>query len=95
MAWYKDMWCVLTVIELPDKAKPLAVLSIHRTKEDAKKLAGNLVQNDRWPTTTRLMKYTRNMYTLKIGDILCGHEIDGILNYFERELNIDVVREKV
>lgn len=95
MAWSKDVWCLLTVVELPDVFKPLVALSIHRTKGEAQVLSSRLTRNGRWPATTRLMKYTRNMRDLKIGDILCGHKIDVILNYFERELNNDAVWQEI
>lgn len=95
MAWYKDVWCLLTVVELPDDVKPLTVLSIHRTKQEARILSSRLIRNGRWSATTRLMKYTRNIQNLKIGDILCCHKIDVILNYFEREQNSDAVREEI
>lgn len=95
MAWSKDVWCLLTVIEIPDELKPLVVLSIHRTKEDARLLSSRLVRNGHWPATTRLMKYTRYIRDLKEGDVLCCHKIDIILNYFERELNNHAVGEEV
>lgn len=95
MAWYKDVWCLLTVVELPDDAKPLVVLSIHRNKVEARTLSSRLVRNGRWPATTRLMKYTRNICDLKEGDVLHCHKIDMILNYFERELDSDAIREEV
>lgn len=94
MAWSKDVWCVLTVINLPDEYKPLVVLSIHRTKKDAATFASGLETNDRWPTTTRLMKYTRYIRDLKVGDVLCCRKIDIILNYFERRLNGNDIREE-
>ena len=95
MAWYKDVWCLLTVVELPDDVKPLTVLSIHRTKGEARTLSSRLVRNGRWPATTRLMKYTRYIRDLREGDILCCYKIDMILNYFERELDSDAIREEV
>lgn len=95
MAWYKDVWCLLTVVELPDDVKPLVVLSIHRTKGEARTLSSRLVRNGRWPATTRLMKYTRYIRDLRVGDVLCCHKIDMILNYFERELDSDAIREEV
>lgn len=95
MAWYKDVWCLLTVVELPDDVKPLVVLSIHRTKGEARTLSSRLVRNGRWPATTRLMKYTRYIRDLREGDVLCCHQIDMILNYFERELDSDAIREEV
>lgn len=95
MAWSKDVWCLLTVIELPGTYKPLVVLSIHRTKREAQTLSMRLVRNGRWPATTRLMKYTRYIRDLKEGDVLCCHKIDMILNYYERELDDNAVREEV
>ena len=95
MAWYKDVWCLLTVIELPDDIKPLVVLSIHRTKGEARTLSSRLVRNGRWPATTRLMKYTRHIRDLREGDVLHCHKINMILNYFERELDSDAIREEV
>jgi hypothetical protein len=95
MAWSKDVWCLLTVIKLPDELKPLVVLSIHRNKGEAQMLSSRLVRNGRWPATTRLMKYTRYIRDLMEGDVLCCHKIDMILNYYERECNIDVVREVI
>nr|DAO74986.1 MAG TPA: hypothetical protein [Caudoviricetes sp.] len=95
MAWYKDVWCLLTVVELPDDVKPLVVLSIHRTKGEARTLSSRLVRNGRWPATTRLMKYTRYIRDLREGDVLCCHKINTILNYFERELDSDAIREEV
>ena len=95
MAWSKDVWCLLTVVELPDDIKPLVVLSIHRTKGEARTFSSRLVRNGRWPATTRLMKYTRYIRDLREGDVLCCHKIDMILNYFERNLDSDVIREEV
>ena len=95
MAWSKDVWCLLTVVELPDSVKPLVVLSIHRTKGEARTLSSRLVRNGRWPATTRLMKYTRYIRDLRAGDVLCCHKIDTILNYFEREHDNDAIREEV
>ena len=86
MAWSKDVWCVLTVIKFPDGGAPYVVLSIHRDKAEAQRLADRLADNERWPTTARLMKYTRYIRDLKNGDVLCCHEIDMILNYFERRV---------
>lgn len=85
MAWSKDAWCVLSVIKFNDIFAPCVVLSIHRTKEDAQALADDLSSDTYWPTTTRLMKYTRNIRDLKEGDILCCRKIDVILNYLERD----------
>lgn len=93
MAWYKDVWCVVSAIKFNEGFRPVGVLSIHRTKQEAETLASNLTKNNRWPTTTRLMKYTRYIRDLKKGDVVCCHKIDIILNYFERDL--DAVREEV
>ena len=95
MAWSKDVWCVLSVIKLAEKSEPLVVLSIHRNKAEAKELVSRLTDNQRWSTTARLMKYTRYIRDLKEGDVLCCHEIDMIINYFEREKNCDAVRKEV
>lgn len=92
MAWSKDAWCVLTVIKFTEEFAPCVVLSIHRTKKDAEELANAMSQEDHWPTTTRLMKYTRYIRGLKEGDILCCHKIDIILNYLERDR--DAVRKE-
>ena len=92
MAWSKDVWCVLTAIKVDNDSLPIGVLSVHRTKADAEKLASNLVKNDRWPTTTRLMKYTRYIRDLRKGDVLCCHKIDVIMNYLERDQ--DAVRKE-
>lgn len=86
MAWSKDVWCVLTAIKFADEFKPFVVLSIHRNKAEAQELVSRLSENERWPTTTQLMKYTRYIRDLKEGDVLCCHKIDMIINYFEREL---------
>ena len=95
MAWSKDVWCVLSVIKFADEYAPFVVLSIHRNKADAQELVNRLTDSERWPTTTRLMKYTRYIRDLKRGDVLCCHKIDMILNYFEREQNCDVIRKEV
>lgn len=95
MAWSKDVWCVLSVIKLAEGSAPLVVLSIHRNKAEAQELVNRLSNDERWPTTTRLMKYTRYIRDLKEGDVLCCHKIDMIVNYFEREQNRDVIREEV
>ena len=87
MAWSKDAWCVLSVIKFNDIFAPCVVLSIHRTKAEALGLASENSQDKRWPTTTRLMKYTRNIRDLKEGDVLCCHKIDVILNYLEMDHN--------
>lgn len=93
MAWSKDVWCVVSAIKFNEGFPPVGVLSIHRTKREAETLASNLTKNDRWPTTARLMKYTRYIRDLKKGDVVCCHKIDMILNYFERDS--DAVREEV
>lgn len=85
MAWSRHTWCVLTTIEFDDAFEPYVVLSIHRTKEEAQALANDLSGDTRWPTTTRLMKYTRYIRDLKKGDVLCCRKIDMILNYLERD----------
>lgn len=89
----KDAWCVLTVIKFTEVFTPCVVLSIHRTKKDAEELANAMSKDDYWPTTTRLMKYTRRIRGLKEGDVLCCHKIDVILNYLERDR--DAVRKEV
>lgn len=85
MAWSKDVWCVLTAIKFADEFTPFVVLSIHRDKAEAQELVSRLSKNERWPTNTRLMKYTRYIRDLKAGDVLCCHKIDTIVNYFEKE----------
>lgn len=95
MAWSKDVWCVLSIIEVAEESAPLVVLSIHRNKAEAQELVDSLSDNKRWPTTARLMKYTRYIRDLREGDVLCCHEIDTIINYFEREKNCDVSRKEV
>lgn len=95
MAWSKDVWCVLTVIQFADEFAPFVVLSIHRNKAEAQELVSRLSDNERWPTTTRLMKYTRYIRDLKEGDVLCCYKIDLIINYFEREQNRDDIRKEV
>ena len=95
MAWSKDAWCVLSVIKFREYFAPCVVLSIHESKEDAQSLVDGLSMDDRWSTTTRLMKYNRHIRDLKEGHILCGHRIDMILNYYERERNSDVVRKVI
>ena len=95
MAWSKDVWCVLSAIKLAEASAPLVVLSIHRNKAEAQELVSRLTDNKRWPTTTRLMKYTRYIRDIKRGDVLCCHKIDVIVNYFEREQNRDAVRKEV
>lgn len=94
MAWSKDVWCVLSVIELAEEPEPLVVLSIHRNKAEAQELVNRLTDSRRWPTTTRLMKYTRYIRDLKEGDVLCCHKINMIINYFEKEQNCDAVRKE-
>lgn len=95
MAWSKDVWCVLTAIKFADEFAPFVVLSIHRNKAEAQELVSRLTDSERWPTTTRLMKYTRYIRDLKESDVLCCHKIDMIINYFEREAIGDVIREEV
>lgn len=95
MAWSKDVWCVLSVIRLTEGLAPLVVLSIHRNKAEAQELVDRLTDNERWPTTTRLMKYTRYIRDLRAGDVLCCHRIDTIVNYFEREQNCDDIRKEI
>lgn len=95
MAWSKDVWCVLTAIKFADEFEPFVVLSMHRDKAEAQELVSQLSDNERWPTTTRLMKYTRYIRDLKEGDVLCCHKIDVIINYFERERNCDAIRKEV
>lgn len=93
MAWSKDVWCVMSAIKFYDDHPPIGVLSIHRDKVEAETLVSNLTKNDRYPTTARLMKYTRNIRDLKKGDVLCGCIIDIVLNYLERDR--DAVGEEV
>ena len=95
MAWSKDVWCVLSAIKLAEGSAPLVVLSIHRDKAEAQELVDRLTDSKRWPTTTRLMKYTRYIRDIKKGDILCCHKIDMIINYFERDRNCDAIRKEV
>lgn len=91
MAWYSDAWCVLTTIKFSEPFEPCVVLSIHCTEADARALIDSLTEDDHWPTTTRLIKCNRNISGLKEGDILCGHKIDMILNYYERDRDSDDV----
>lgn len=95
MAWSKDVWCVLSVIKFEEQFKPYVVLSIHPNKTEAQSLVLRLSENERWLTTIRLIKYNRHIRDLKEGDILCGYELDVVLNYYEREHNSDVVREVI
>lgn len=95
MAWSKDVWCVLSVIKLTEESAPFVVLSIHRNNAEAQELVSRLTDNKRWPTTTRLMKYTRYIRDLREGDVLCCYKIDMIVNYFERGQNCDAVRKEV
>ena len=85
MAWSKDVWCVVSSIKFDEGFRPVGVLSIHRTKQEAGALVSNLTKNDRWPTTARLMKYTRYIRDLKKGDVVCCQKIDIVLNYMERD----------
>lgn len=93
MAWSKDVWCVVSSIKFDEGFRPVGVLSIHRTKQEAGTLVSNLTKNDRWPTTARLMKYTRYIRDLKKGDVVCCQKIDIVLNYLERDQ--DAVRQEV
>ena len=95
MAWSKDVWCVLTVIKFDGPYEPYVVLSIHPTKAEAQSLVLRLSEDQRWFTSTRLMKYNRHIRDLKEGDIICGYKLDVVLNYYERECNSDVVREVI
>lgn len=95
MARSKDAWCVLSVIKFTEYFAPCVVLSVHQDKDYAQFLVERLSEDERWPTKTRLIKYDRNISRLKEGDILCGHKIDVILNYYERDLNSDVVRKVI
>lgn len=88
-------WCVLSIIKLAEESEPLVVLSIHRNKAEAQELVDRLTDNRRWPTTTRLMKYTRYIRDLRRGDVLCCHEIDMIINYLERDQNYDAIRKEI
>ena len=83
----------MSAIKFNEGFPPVGVLSIHQTKLDAEALVSNLTKNDRWPTTARLMKYTRYIRDLKKGDVVCCHKIDIVLNYLER--NRDAIREEV
>lgn len=85
MAWSKDVWCVVSSIKFDEGFRPVGVLSIHRTKQEAEALVSNLTKNDRWPTTARLMRYTRYIRDLKKGDVVCCQKIDTVLNYLERD----------
>ena len=93
MAWSKDVWCVMSAIKFDEGFRPVGVLSIHRTKREAEALVSDLTKNDRWPTTTRLMKYTRYIRDLKKGDVVCCHKIDIVLNYLERDR--DAIRKEI
>lgn len=95
MASYKDVWCVLSVIKFTEYFAPCVVLSVHQDKEHAQQLVDELSLDERWPTTARLIKYDRNIRGLKEGDILCGHKIDVIVNYYERDHNNDAVRKVI
>lgn len=95
MAWYKDVWCVLSAIKFEDQFEPYVVLSIHPDKAEAQSLVLRLSEDERWLTTVRLIKYNRHIRDLKEGDILCGYKIDVILNYYERDRNSDVVRKVI
>ena len=95
MASYKGVWCVLSVIKFAEYFDPCVVLSIHQDKVHAQQLVDELSVDERWPTTARPIKYDRNISELKEGDILCGHKIDIIVNYYERDLNKDAVRKVI
>ena len=95
MASYKDVWCVLSAIKFTEYFDSCVVLSVHQDKEHAQQLVDELSLDERWPTTARLIKYDRNIRGLKEGDILCGHKIDVIVNYYERDRNNDVVRKGI
>ena len=75
----------MSAIKFNEGFRPVGVLSIHQTKQDAEALVSNLTKNDRWPTTARLMKYTRYIRDLKKGDVVCCQKIDIVLNYLERD----------
>ena len=75
----------MSAIKFNEGFRPVGVLSIHRTKREAEALVSNLTTNDRWPTTARLMKYTRDIRDLKKGDVVCCQKIDIVLNYLERD----------
>lgn len=95
MAWSKDVWCVLSVIKFDEQFEPYVVLSIHPNKAEAQSLVCRLSEDERWSTTVRLIKYDRNISDLKEGDILCGHKLSVIINYYERDRNSDAVREVI
>lgn len=95
MAWSKDVWCVLSVIKFDEQFEPYVVLSIHPNKAEAQSLVLRLSEDERWSTTVRLIKYDRNISDLKEGDILCGHKLSVIVNYYERDRNSDAVRKVI
>lgn len=95
MAWSKDVWCVLSVIKFDEQFEPYVVLSIHPNKAEAQSLVLRLSEDERWLTTVRLIKYDRNISDLKEGDILCGHKLSVIINYYERDRNSDAVRKVI
>ena len=77
-------WCVVCRIgSIGDD--PKTTVAFYKTQDEANEAAA----------TTRLMKYTRYIRDLREGDVLCCHKIDMILNYFERELDSDAIREEV
>ena len=84
MALTKDFWCVLSVIKFDGPFEPYVALSIHPNKADAQSLVLRFSKNERWLTTTRLMKYNRNIGELKEGDILCGYKLNSILSLYEK-----------
>ena len=71
------------------------VLSIHPNKAEAQSVVLRLSEDNRWSATVRLIKYNRHIGDLKEGDILCGHKLSVIVNYYERELDSDAIREEV
>lgn len=83
----------MSAIKFNEDFRPVGVLSIHRTKQDAEALVSNLTKNDRWPATAHLMKYTRYIRDLKKGDVVCCQKIDIVLNYLEKDRN--AVRQEV
>ena len=95
MAWSKDVWCVLSVIKFAGESTPYVVLSIHPNKAEAQSLVLRMSEDERWFTTTRLMKYNRNIRDLKEGDVICGYKLSMVLNYYERERNSDAVRKVI
>ena len=95
MAFSKEAWCVLATIKFTERFDPCVVLIVRDDKAYAQALANALSVDDYWPTTARLIKYDQNIRGLKEGDVLYGHKIDVILNYYEIERNSDVVRKVI